>query len=67
MLYEHKLADYFPCLPKTWSWVNIDRRKKAAAYHMNLSAVKNTHKEKRGIDAKTNNTPENAVSFGFDL
>ncbi|RJQ38220.1 hypothetical protein C4559_01980 [Candidatus Microgenomates bacterium] len=45
----------------------MDSKKKAPAYHVNLSAVKNTHKEKRGIDKIRHKMPITTVAFGFLL
>lgn len=45
----------------------MQRRKKDAPYQTSLSAVKNTHKEKRGTEARRDKIPTIAASLGFDL
>lgn len=43
----------------------IERTKKAAAYHVSLSAVKKIQKEKRGIEKKRQSIPQKTASLGL--
>lgn len=45
----------------------IADRKKAAAYHVSLSAVKNIHIENKGIEKIKQAKPANIIQFSFRL